>query len=182
MKRIRFVAVVSAVLAAAGLAWLAGCGKPASATPGGATAAVFPWIPTNAQPKLPTLKIFMGANETMVAELATTEIQRATGMMFRTNMPENESMLFVFDHPFQASFWMMNTSLPLSAAYIDPNGVILEIHDLQPHDTNSVVASSDNVQYVLETPQGWFTRHNIKPGTAIGTEKGAFKQTFFPNK
>jgi len=115
----------------------------------------------------------------MVAETALTEIQRETGMMFRTNMAENEGMVFVFPTPFRASFWMMQTELPLSAAYIDPEGVILEIHDLQPHDTNAVVAASDNVQYVLETRQGWFQRHGIKAGTVISTEKGPLKKAFF---
>ena len=60
-----------------------------------------------------------------------------TGMMFRTNLAENAGMLFVLPMPQQASFWMKNCPLPLSAAYIDPEGVILEIHDLQPHNTNS---------------------------------------------
>jgi uncharacterized membrane protein (UPF0127 family) len=69
--------------------------------------------------------------------------------------------------------------LPLSAAYIDPEGVILEIYDLQPHNTNSVVASSERVQFVLETNQGWFRRHNIAPGTVIRTEHGTLMETFF---
>lgn len=73
---------------------------------------------------------------------------------------------------------MKNTSVPLSVAYIDPRGVILEIHDLQPHNTNSVVAASDNVQYALETSQGWFERHKIQPGTLIRTEAGSLQQTF----
>ncbi len=103
-------------------------------------------------------------------------------MMFRTNMEENEGMLFVFPEPIRASFWMKNTLLPLSAAYISPDGTILEIHDLQPQDTNTVVAATDNVQFVLETKQGWFKRHNIQEGMSISTEKGPLHKVFFSNR
>jgi uncharacterized membrane protein (UPF0127 family) len=105
-------------------------------------------------------------------------MQEQTGMMFRTNMAENEGMLFVFPQPVQASFWMKNTILPLSAAYISPDGTILEIHDLQPQDTNSVIAETDNVQFVLETRQGWFKRNNIGAGTVISTERGPLHKVF----
>jgi uncharacterized membrane protein (UPF0127 family) len=137
-----------------------------------------PSIPTAAQPKLPTVKLWIGAEE-MVTETALTGIQQQTGMMFRTNIAENEGMIFVFPYPHQASFWMKNTSVPLSAAYIDPEGIILEIHDLEPHNTNAVKAATDNIQYVLETSQGWFKRKKIEPGTLIQTDKGSLKKTFF---
>ena len=74
--------------------------------------------------------------------------------------------------PHRASFWMKNCPLPLTAAYIDPEGVILELHDFQPHNTNSVVASSDRVQFVLEANQGWFGRHNVTTGMVVRTERG----------
>jgi uncharacterized membrane protein (UPF0127 family) len=135
-------------------------------------------LPTAAQPKLPTMKLWLGAEE-MNAELALNNEQLQTGMMFRTNLAENAGMLFVFPVPHRAAFWMKNCPLPLSAAYIDPEGVILEIHDLQPHNTNSVVASSDRVQFVLETSQDWFGRHNITTGAVIRTEKGTLTETFF---
>jgi uncharacterized membrane protein (UPF0127 family) len=136
-----------------------------------------PSIPTKAQPKLATIKLWIGAEE-MVAEMAITPLQERTGMMFRTNMAENEGMIFVLNGPQRASFWMKNTILPLSAAYIDTEGKILEIHDFKPHDTNSVVASSDQVQFVLETRQGWFKRHNIGTNVVVSTEKGSLKKTF----
>ena len=135
-------------------------------------------MPSQAQPRLPTLKLWLGAEE-MVAELALTGPQMQTGMMFRTNMEENAGMLFVFPRAHQAAFWMKNTFVPLSAAYIDPEGVILEIHPLEPHNTNSVVAGSDRIQYVLETPQGWFERHNLHTGSVVRTEAGSLRQTFF---
>jgi uncharacterized membrane protein (UPF0127 family) len=70
--------------------------------------------------------------------------------------------------------------VPLSAAYISPDGTILEIVDLHPHNTNSVEAATDQVQYVLEVNQGWFKRHNIAPGAVIRTERGTLRGTFFP--
>ena len=134
--------------------------------------------PTAAQPKLQTMKLWLGAEE-MLAELALTPQQQQTGMMFRTHLTENAGMLFVFPAPHRASFWMKNCPLPLSAAYIDPVGVILEIHDLQPHNTNSVVASSERVQFVLETSQGWFGRHHVTAGILVRTEHGPLLETFF---
>ena len=170
-----------------------GCKKPSAsgattnagttdtANAAGASAPAANPIPTKAQQKLETIKLWIGSEE-MITEMAVTPLQEQTGMMFRTNMAENEGMIFVFPQPQRAAFWMMNTILPLSAAYIDPDGQILEIHDLQPHDTNSVIAATDNIQYVLETPQGWFKRHNIREGTVIATEKGTLKKTFFGDK
>jgi uncharacterized membrane protein (UPF0127 family) len=73
---------------------------------------------------------------------------------------------------------MKNCPLPLSAAYIDQEGVILEIHDLLPYNTNSVVASSDQVQFVLEANQGWFGRHHVTTGMVVRTERGPLAQTF----
>jgi uncharacterized protein len=154
-----------------------GCKKSAGPT---TSPLLVPGVPTQAQPKLQTMKLWLGAEE-MQAELALTGVQQQTGMMFRTNMEENAGMLFVRPGPERASFWMMNCSLPLSAAYIDPEGVILEIHDLQPHDTNSVVSSSDRVQFVLETPQGWFGRHNVSTGMLVRTERGSLAGTFLRN-
>jgi uncharacterized membrane protein (UPF0127 family) len=155
---------------------LAGCKKSA------ATAAPPPAgdasLPTHAQPKLPTIKIYLGA-ETLDAELAATEREEMIGMMFRTNIQETDAMLFVLPVPQRASFWMKNCPESLSAAYIGPDGVIQEIRHLEKNDTNSVIAASDNVQYILETKDGWFTRHNIGAGMVIRTEKGSLSDTFF---
>jgi uncharacterized protein len=147
---------------------------PAASTPGPAN----PALPAQAQPRLQTIRLWLGAEE-LVTELALSGIQQQTGMMFRTNMAENAGMLFVFGVPHRASFWMMNTLLPLSAAYIDPEGVILEIHELEPRNTNSVTAGTDRIQYVLETNQGWFKRHNVGVGAVVRTERGPLKETFF---
>jgi hypothetical protein len=157
---------------------LAGCGrggKPGDLGPNAAPADAA--LPTAAQPKLQTLKLWLGAEE-MIAELALTPAQQRAGMMYRTSLAENEGMLFAFPGPHRAAFWMKNCVLPLSAAYIDPEGIILEIHALEPGNTNSVVASTDRVQYVLETRQGWFDRHQVGVGTLVRTERGALKDTF----
>ncbi len=99
---------------------LAGCKKPGAVAP---TPSVNDLLPTQAQPKLRTMKIYLGA-ETLDAELALTAEQEHTGMMFRTNIQETDAMLFVFPRPYQASFWMKNCPESLSAAYISPDGVI----------------------------------------------------------
>ena len=158
-----------------------GCNKAAPAAsppPPLATSSAVPPLPTKAQPRLVTTNLWIGPH-VMKTELALSPIEVETGMMFRTNMGEMEGMLFVFAVPHQTSFWMKNCPLPLSAAYIDPNGVIEEIHPLEPFNTNSVVANSDNIQFVLETPQGWFDRHNVRTGTVIRTEFGPLQDTFF---
>jgi hypothetical protein len=132
--------------------------------------------PSEAQRKLPTIQLWLGA-ERITAEMALTLEEKRTGMMFRTNMAENEGMIFVFP-PQRASFWMKNCSLPLSVAYIDPDGVIQEIHDLQPQDTNTVFSASDNIAYALETTQGWFQRHHVRQGMTVRTERGPLMETF----
>jgi hypothetical protein len=138
-------------------------------------------LPTLAQPKLPTVKLYLGA-ETLDAEQALTQREQQTGMMFRTNIQDSDAMIFVFPGPFQASFWMKNCPESISAAYINPAGVIEEVHHLEKNDTNGVVAASSNIQYVLETSDGWFQRHRVNVGAVIRTEKGSLQQTYFPNR
>ncbi len=165
--------MIIVVLAAVSLC--AACKK----TPNAATNEVD--LPTRAQPKLQTMKLWLGAEE-MEVELALTPLQQQAGMMFRTNMAENEGMLFPLPYNTQASFWMKNCPLPLSAAYIDPGGTIREIHDLQPNNTNAVVSAGQNIRFVLETPQGWFQRHNITTGAVVRTERGTLMETFFRSR
>ncbi len=125
------------------------------------------------------MKIYVGT-QALNAELALTLDQQSTGMMFRTNrLDEDAAMLFPLPFTQQASFWMKNCPVPLSAAYIDPEGIIQEIHLLRANDTNSVVAASDNIRFVLECSEGWFERHHIQPGVAVATERGPLMKTFF---
>ena len=132
----------------------------------------------HAQPRLPTIKLWLGAQE-MDAEMALTQTQIYTGMMYRKEMGTNDGMLFVFPRPDRKAFYMRNTVIPLSAAYIDPEGTILEVHDLKPLEETPVEAGSDNIQFVLETPQGWFKKNNIGVGTLVRTERGSLRETFF---
>ena len=164
-------------------ALLCGCGKPATPPAAGtikppANSTAIPGEPTEAQPRLPAMKLWVGPAE-INAELATKPREIQTGMMFRTNMPDTEGMLFIFSEPHQVAFWMKNCPLPLSCAYIDPAGIILELHDMEPHNTNSIIAGTDNVMFVLETPRGWFERHGVRTNMVVRTEHGALVQTFF---
>lgn len=133
----------------------------------------------HAQPKLPTIQISVGGEE-MIAEVCKTGVEIATGMMFRTKMAENEAMIFVFPNPEPRSFYMRNCLVPLSAAYIEPDGKIAEIVDLHLGDEIGVQSKTSNIQFVLEVPQGWFKRHSITNGTIIRTERGTLLETFFP--
>ena len=161
------------------LALLAGCGQ---ATPPAVTPAAPPALtngePTHAQPKLRTLKLFLGA-ETIDAELAISLDEIRCGMMYRTNIQETDAMLFVLRYPQQAAFWMKNCPESISVAYITADGVIQEIHHLEQNDTNGVAAARSDILFALETKEGWFARRNLGPGTLIRTEKGSLRETFF---
>jgi uncharacterized membrane protein (UPF0127 family) len=152
--------------------------KSANETAGTATnAAANYWMPPGPQPKLQTMKIYLGS-ETLDAELALTPEQQATGLMYRTNITDETAMLFVLPGLERASFWMTNCPMSESAAYIGPDGVIEEIHHFEKNDNVPVVAAHDNIFYVLEVNDGWFTRHNINTGTFIRTERGSLQETF----
>ena len=160
------------------LALAAGCQKAeTAATPPAGDSQ----LPTHAQPKLPTLKIYLGA-ETLNAELATTPREEMTGMMFRTNVTDQSAMLFVFPYPQPANFWMKNCPHSLSAAYLSPDGVIQEIHHLEKNDTNTISSATANIGYVLEVNDGWFQRHHVTTGMLVRTEIGSLHQTFFRNR
>ena len=161
------------------IGWLvgSGCGRPDASPAEGAPPAVKATGPQEAQPRLPTVKLWLGTQE-ITAEIALTPRQIETGMMFRTNITDGEGMLFVFTAPHRAAFWMKNVPIPLSCAYLDPEGMILEIRDMNRHDTNSIVARSDRVQFVLETARGWFERHQVNTGALVRTEMGSLHETF----
>ena len=163
------------------MAIFAGCTKPGASTTPNAPPTVDDLLPKQAQPKLRTIKIYLGA-ETLDAELALTQEQEMTGMMFRTNILETDSMLFVLPMEQRAAFWMKNCPESISAAYITRDGVIQEIHHLEKYDTNSVVSARDDIRFVLETKEGWFTRRHIGPGTVIQTEKGSLADTFLRSR
>jgi uncharacterized protein len=100
-------------------------------------------------------------------EIADTPQASENGLMFRDSLPEDRGMLFLFEQPKKASFWMRNAKIPLSIAYIDSTGKILEIKSMSPLDETVVPSSSDQVAYALEVNQGWFVRHGISSGAKI---------------
>ena len=165
------------------LAFLAGCqdakinSTAAPQTSAPPLLAFAPGYLPHAQPRLQTMQLFVGRKE-LTAELALKPVEIYTGMMWRTNLPDGEGMLFVFADATPRAFYMRNTLVPLSLAYIDPDGVIAEIHDLQPRNEISVPSKAENIQFVLEVPQGWFARHQIVPGTVVRSQYGELKKIF----
>ena len=100
------------------------------------------------------------------AEIAQTQEERNMGLMYRKKLPDGEGMLFVFERDEVLSFWMKNTFIPLSIAFIASDGKIVDIKDMYPHDENSVF-SSRSVRYALEVPRGWFSRAGIQSGDIV---------------
>jgi uncharacterized membrane protein (UPF0127 family) len=100
------------------------------------------------------------------AEFASTDAERQQGLMFRKKMGNNEGMIFLFDAPGAACMWMKNTFIPLSVAFIEDSGKIVNIEDMEPQTTESHCAKKP-VRYALEMNAGWFKQKNIKPGAVI---------------
>ena len=105
----------------------------------------------------------------ITVEIARTEEEHAQGLMHRKKLPDGEGMIFIYDRDQQLSFWMKNTVIPLSIAFIASDGRIIEIRDMRPLDL-SAIQSSRSVRYALEAPQGWFDRAGIKPGDVVNLD------------
>lgn len=114
------------------------------------------------QPKLPTINLTAGMHN-VVAEIARTPQQQQIGMMMRTEMAAHEGMLFVSEEDAPRCFWMRNTLLPLSAAFIAADGTIINIVEMKPQSDDSH-CSTRPARYVLEMNQGWFAKRGIKAG------------------
>jgi uncharacterized membrane protein (UPF0127 family) len=112
--------------------------------------------------KLPAITLNAGMH-LIQAEVAQTPEQRSTGLMFRSAMGPNEGMLFAFEAPGQQCFWMKNTLLPLSVAFVDDDGSVVNIENMKPQTLDSH-CSKKPVRFVLEMNDGWFSRRGIKPG------------------
>lgn len=108
--------------------------------------------------------------KTVRLQLALTEPERSRGLMHREKLPEDHGMAFLFPSPDRRSFWMRNTGIPLDLAYFDEEGVLLEIHRLYPYDETGVSSRSDEVLIAVETNQGWFSRHGIRPDATLDLE------------
>ncbi len=101
------------------------------------------------------------------AQVASTPTQRQIGLMQRRDMPTHEGMLFVFEQPGVQCFWMKNTPLPLTAAFVADDGTIVNLADMQPLSEDSH-CSAKPVRYVLEMNQGWFAQRGLKAGSKLG--------------
>ena len=101
------------------------------------------------------------------AEVAEDEQSRAMGLMFRDSLSEDRGMLFIFDRPHQVSFWMKNTKVPLSIAFLENDRVISEEKSMRPYDETLIQSRSDKIRYAIEVNAGWFDRHQVKPGAKV---------------
>jgi uncharacterized membrane protein (UPF0127 family) len=135
-------------------------------------AVLLPSLPLRAQPapagepqRLQAVQLRAGMH-LIQAEVAQTDEQRAMGLMHRRSMPVNAGMLFVFDVPARQCFWMRNTLLPLSIAFVADDGSIINIADMQPM-TEISHCSAKPVRFALEMNQGWFAKRGVKPGARL---------------
>ena len=117
------------------------------------------------QTNLPRIALTAGFHQLEV-QLAMTPEQHAVGLMFRKEMPASEGMLFVFQNPSRQCFWMKNTLLPLTAAFVADDGTIVNLADMKPQTTDSH-CSEKPVRFVLEMHQGWFAKKGLKAGSRL---------------
>jgi uncharacterized membrane protein (UPF0127 family) len=132
----------------------------------GALAALFVNAAAWAQGAMPVMELTAGFHR-IEAEVAATDRDRQVGLMNRREMPPQRGMLFVFDHENTHCMWMRNTYLPLSVAFIDVRGVIINIADMKPQTEDNHCAKVP-ARYALEMNVGWFAQRGIKPGTKLG--------------
>lgn len=126
------------------------------------------WSQGQPQQNLPRVTLKAGMH-LIQAQVAATQEERAVGLMHRQDMAPNEGMLFVFERPAGQCFWMKNTLLPLTAAFVADDGTIVNLEDMKPQTLDSH-CSAKPVRYVLEMHQGWFAKRGIKAGAKLGGE------------
>ena len=126
---------------------------------------------TGPQLNLPRVQLTAGMYR-IDTQVAATPQQRQTGLMHRREMPQHEGMLFVFEQPAVQCFWMKNTLIPLTAAFIADDGTIVNLVDMKPLDEASHCSQAP-VRYVLEMNQGWFAQRHLRAGHKLhGTPFG----------
>ena len=120
------------------------------------------------QPQMNLVRTKLSAGMHLLdVQVAQTPQERQIGLMFRKDMPQHEGMLFVFEQPASQCFWMRNTLLPLTAAFVADDGTIVNLADMKPQSDDSQ-CSAKPVRYVLEMNQGWFAKRNIQAGFKLG--------------
>ena len=118
------------------------------------------------QLELPRTKLSAGMH-VLDVQLAQTPEQRQIGLMWRKDMPQHEGMLFVFEQAATQCFWMRNTLIPLTAAFVEDDGTIVNLADMKPQNDDSHCATKP-VRFVLEMNVGWFAKRQIKAGFKLG--------------
>jgi len=127
-----------------------------------AATATASWAQEGPQLQLQRVEIVAGMHR-IDAQVAVTPQERQIGLMHRKDMPQQEGMLFVFEQPATQCFWMKNTLLPLTAAFVADDGTIVNLADMKPQTLDSH-CSAQPVRYVLEMNQGWFAKRGLKAG------------------
>ncbi len=107
------------------------------------------------------------ADQPLRLQVMITQAEMARGLMYREHLGELEGMLFAYDRPQRMSFYMRNTKIPLDIGFFSPDGNLQEIYPLFPYDESSIRSKSDAIQFALEVNQGWFARHQLKPGARL---------------
>lgn len=126
---------------------------------------ILSFVCLSARAEMPQMELKIGKH-TLTAEVAASDPDRMQGLMHRRMLPENRGMLFVFPNTAYHGMWMMNTYIPLSVAFIDDKGVIINIEDMQPHTRDSHSAKHP-AKYALEMNLGWFRKRGIGPGAKL---------------
>lgn len=129
-----------------------------------------PATPAAPRPELPTARLTVqgnGVSAALTVELAATPEQRQKGLMLRQSMPEDAGMLFLFPGENSIGFWMKNTYIPLSIAYLAADGTVMEIRDGKPLDDVTILTPQRPYRYVLEVNQGWFQRKGLGVGSKV---------------
>jgi len=125
------------------------------------------WTAAQEVPQMNLQRVKLTAGMYVIdAQVALTPEQRQIGLMQRKEMPQQEGMIFVFEQTSEQCFWMKNTLLPLTAAFVSDDGTIVNMADMKPQTTNPH-CSSQPVRYVLEMNRGWFAKKGIKPGSKL---------------
>jgi uncharacterized membrane protein (UPF0127 family) len=144
------------------VAWLAVVALMAAVASGGLRAQ-----PVDGQPQqLPTVSLSAGFHR-IVAMVADEPAERSHGLMWRREMGANEGMLFIFEQPSRQCFWMRNTLIPLSIAFVADDGTIVNVAEMKAQTTDSHCSASP-VRFALEMNAGWFARKGLKPGDRLG--------------
>lgn len=123
------------------------------------------WAQSQPQLHLPRVKLQAGI-QLIDVQVAATPEQREIGLMFRRELGTHEGMLFIFERKSAQCFWMKNTLIPLTAAFLEDDGTIVNLADMAPQTTQPH-CSLRPVRYVLEVNQGWFAKRNMGPGDRV---------------